>query len=361
MIYRPSYAEINLGIIRDNYHLSCQLAPDSRHLAVIKANAYGHGAGQVAKTLEDTAPAFAVAFMEEALALRETGICSPILILEGCFGSQELTIAAKNNFWMMLHSTEQLEMLEKTHLPSPIHCWLKIDTGMHRLGIDPQQTSSILARLENTGKLIDKPVLASHMANAEELHCPANRKQIEQLKQLSQGAGYLSSLANSAALMQLPASHSDWNRPGIMLYGCSPLTELAEKIGLRPAMSVYSEIMAIRDLKKGEAVGYGGHWKADQPSRIATLAIGYGDGYPRSTDNQCEVFLHGQRARVIGSVSMDMLAVDISHLPQAKVGDKVEIWGENLPVTELATRVNTLSYELLTRANQRLPRRFIEA
>ncbi|ALS99122.1 alanine racemase [Lacimicrobium alkaliphilum] len=360
MMYRPSYAEINLGVIRDNYRLSSQLAPGSRHLAVIKANAYGHGAEQVAKTLEDIAPAFAVAFTDEALSLRKAGIRAPILILEGCFGSQELTIAAKNNFWVMLHSTEQVGMLEKTHLPSPVHCWLKIDTGMHRLGIDPLQVTAILQRLQSSGKLSHKPVLASHMANAEEISCPVNQKQIEQLKLLGQSTDHPLSLANSAALMQLPDSHSDWNRPGIMLYGCSPLTEKSEQIGLRPAMAVYSQIMAIRELQKGDAVGYGGHWRADQPGRIATLAIGYGDGYPRSTDSQCEVFLHGQRARVIGSVSMDMLGVDISHLPQAKVGDKVEIWGKNLPITELASRVNTLSYELLTRVNQRLPRQFIE-
>lgn len=361
MRYRPSYAEINLGIIRDNYRLSCQLAPGSKHLAVIKANAYGHGAEQVARTLEDIAPAFAVAFVDEALALREAGICSPILILEGCFGPQELTIAANNNFWIMLHSDEQLEMLEKTPLSSSIHCWLKIDTGMHRLGIDPQQTPAALQRLQRSGKLRDKPVLVTHMANAEERDCLVNQQQIEQLKQAGLNTGLPLSLANSAALMQLPDSHSDWNRPGIMLYGGSPLTKRAEQIGLRPAMAVYSQIMAIRDLRKGEAVGYGGHWKADVPSRIATLAIGYGDGYPRSTNSRCDVFLHGQRARVVGSVSMDMLGVDITHLPQAKVGDRAEIWGENIAVTELAGKVNTLSYELLTRVNQRLPRQFIEA
>lgn len=361
MTYRPSYAEINLDIIRSNYRLSCQLAPGSQHLAVIKANAYGHGAVPVAKILEGTAPAFAVAFMDEAIILREAGIRSPILVLEGCFRAQELALAAQQNFWLMLHSPEQIDMLEATPIPSPLTCWLKIDTGMHRLGIEAEHTAVMLQRLKNTGKLAQPPVLASHMANAEELHNAANQRQIEQLKQLARNNNSPLSLANSAALMQLPASHSDWNRPGIMLYGGSALIGRSEQIGLRPTMTVYSEIMAIRQLSEGAAVGYGGHWQAPAPSLIATVAIGYGDGYPRSTDSQCEVFLHGQRARVVGSVSMDMLAVDISHIPQAKVGDKVEIWGENIAVTELATRVNTLSYELLTRVNQRLPRRYIEA
>ncbi|GGD75007.1 alanine racemase [Lacimicrobium alkaliphilum] len=360
MTYRPSFAEIDLNVIRNNYQLSCQQAPASKQLAVIKANAYGHGAVQVAKQLEDIAPAFAVAFIDEALALREAGIRSPILIMEGFFRAQELSLASEKGFWLMLHSPEQIEMLEKTPLPSPLNCWLKVDTGMHRLGILPEHVPAILERLTKRGKLAQSPVLATHMANAEEMNNPLNQRQIDRLRQLGKDTNSPLSQANSAALMQLPASHSNWNRPGIMLYGCSPLVQRSEQIGLQPAMSVYSEIIAIRELKKGDAVGYGGCWQARKPSRIATLAIGYGDGYPRSTDSQCEVFLHGQRATVAGSVSMDMLGVDISHIPEARVGDKVELWGNNIPVTELARRVNTLSYELLTRVNQRLPKHFVD-
>ncbi|WP_088330287.1 alanine racemase [Lacimicrobium sp. SS2-24] len=360
MTYRPSFAEIDLGAIRENYRLSCQLAPNSQHLAVVKANAYGHDAIEVARILKGHAPALAVAFIDEALQLREAGIDSPILVLEGCFSANELILASQHNLWLMFHSVEQVIMLESTSLPTSITAWLKVDTGMHRLGIDAAQAPSVLQRLLDTQKLSQQPVLASHMANAEVLDHPLNRQQIEQVQQLGKQTGCALSLANSAALMQLPASRFDWNRPGIMLYGCSPLEKASQQIGLKPAMRVVSSIMAIRELHPGEAVGYGGHWVASQPSRIATVAIGYGDGYPRSTHGKSDVFLHGQRAKVVGSVSMDMIGVDISHIPQARIGDQVEIWGSHVRVNELAAQVNTISYELLTRISQRLPRRFIQ-
>ncbi|GAB3036432.1 alanine racemase [Bowmanella dokdonensis] len=360
MHYRPTSARIDLPAILHNYQRVMQLAPNGQAMAVLKANAYGHGAVDVARYLEPHVPAFAVAFMDEALALREQGISKPILLLEGIFQPGELALAAEHNFWLMFHSEHQLRMLEKVSLNKPVNCWLKLDTGMHRLGLDQQQLQSWLPRLSAMSQVRGKPVVCSHFACAEQEQSQMNLLQQQQLLDLVAGTGCEFSLANSAALLGLPDAVNGWNRPGIMLYGCSSVPgKSPSELGLKPAMTVTSQVMALHTLQKGETVGYGAYWQAEGQSLIATLAIGYADGYPRLINSSTEVFLHGQRARVVGAVSMDMLAVEVTHLPQVRIGDTVEIWGENILVSEVAASANTIGYELLTRINQRMPRTYV--
>lgn len=355
MHYRPTRARINLPAILHNYRQASHLAPKARQVAVIKADAYGHGAVEVAKYLAPHVPAFAVAFIDEALLLRSAGIQKPVLILEGVNSAEELKLAQQSDFWPMLHSANQVEGLLKSDGLDDLQCWLKVDTGMHRLGLNPVEAQSWADKLGR--KLNKKPVLASHFSCAEEFHSETNKHQMQQLFALAAHLDCQVSLANSAALYTLPGAAVGWNRPGIMLYGCSPIPgKTAAEMGLQVAMQVTSQIIALRDIEAGETVGYNGRWQASQKSRIATLAIGYADGYPRLTNSSSQVYLHGERAQVVGTVSMDMLAVDVSHLPQAAIGDEVEIWGQHIPVTEVAGHANTIGYELLTRINQRMPR-----
>ena len=358
MHHRPTLAKINLSAILSNYQQACKLAPKARQVAVIKADAYGHGAIEVATYLEPHVPAFAVAFLDEALALRAAGIGKPILILEGLTGEEELRLAEQFNFWPMLHSNEQLLVLMSLTPTPELQCWLKVDTGMHRLGLTPVDAQSWADKLCREMK--QRPVLASHFSCAEVLDSPTSKHQMQQLFALAAHMECEVSLANSAALITLPQSAVGWNRPGIMLYGCPPIADkTAAELNLQVAMTVTSQIIAIREVMPGEAVGYNCRWQAEQKSRIATLAIGYADGYPRLTNSASEVFLHGQRARVVGTVSMDMLTIDINHIPEAKVGDEVELWGGNIPVNEVAVHANTIGYELLTRVTQRMHRAYL--
>ncbi|GGO67397.1 alanine racemase [Bowmanella pacifica] len=358
MHHRPTQAKINLSAILSNYQQAVKLAPKAQQLAVIKADAYGHGAVDVAAYLEPHVPAFAVAFIDEALSLRAAGIDKPIVILEGLSGEEELRLAAQYNFWPLLHSNEQLIALTALSPVPDLHCWLKVDTGMHRLGLTPVEAQSWVDKL--TRLMQRKPVLASHFSCAEEPDSPISMHQMQQLFALAAHLDCEVSLANSAALTTLPQSAVGWNRPGIMLYGSSPIAgKSAAELGLQVAMTVTSQIMAIRDVLPGETVGYNCRWQADTPSRIATLPIGYADGYPRLINSASEVFLHGQRAKVVGTVSMDMLTIDVTHIPQVQAGDEVELWGENIPVNEVAAHANTIGYELLTRVTQRMQRIYL--
>ncbi|WP_339119548.1 alanine racemase [Halomonas sp. BMC6] len=360
---RPLVAHIDLDALRHNYQLACRCAPQSRSVAVIKADAYGHGALACARALEADVPAFAVACIEEALSLREGGIQAPIVLLEGIFSAEELALVDQHRLWISVHSAWQVEALLAYSPRQPIPVWLKVDSGMHRLGFSPEQAPSVWQRLVDAPQ-VTALHLMSHFANADAQDPSYFNRQMRLLQGLAAELKAPLCLANSPATLAWPAAHGDWNRPGVMLYGSDPL-EVANDITrqLRPVMSLRSEIIALRELDTGEQVGYGGRWKAARPSRIAVVAAGYGDGYDRHAVDGTPVLVNGQRCPIAGKVSMDMLTVDVTDVPDAAIGSDVVLWGAAsngavLPVDEVARYCDTISYTLLTGVLPRAPRRY---
>ena len=355
---RSTYARVNLGAIAHNYQLACKSAPASKAIAVIKANAYGHGMVRVARKLESAVPAFAVAMIEEAVALREAGIQKPVLILQGVQDPEDLGLAAKHGFWLMLHHRRQVEAVISAKLGNPLTAWLKLDTGMHRLGLPGEGFAQLYADLLASGNIQADPVICTHLACADELGGSFTDRQLEAMS-LNAPAGAPLSIANSAGILYWPQSHAAWNRPGIMLYGSCPTGAYeAVSTDLKPAMTMCSEIISIRKIDAGEGVGYGLDWVAKRPSVIGTVAIGYGDGYPRHAPSGTPVLVKGQRAPLAGRVSMDAISVDLTDLGKVNVGDAVELWGENLGVNEVASMVGTISYEILAGLTGRVPLRY---
>lgn len=354
---RPAQAIVDLAAIRHNYQLAQQLAPRARALAVVKANAYGHGSVAVARTLEPLAPAFAVACIEEALELRQAGLSKPIVLLEGAFAAEEVRIAAAQNFWLVASGAEQVNMIAAAGLTQPLTVWLKADSGMHRLGLSGQALQDAYLRLKSLPLVRDEVVIATHFAAADELDSNYTRQQLDTFATQTAGLNAPVSLANSAAIMAWPEAHGDYTRPGIMLYGASPFLQPHPNAEtLQPVMTLESAVISVRTIETGETVGYGRSWTAQRRSTIATVAIGYGDGYPRQTPNGTPVWINGQRAPLAGHVSMDMITVDVTDLESVKVGDKVELWGAHISLNEVAQRVGTISYELVTRMPSRTPR-----
>ncbi|PLW83076.1 alanine racemase [Kineobactrum sediminis] len=354
---RPAKAGLNLGALRHNVSIARSLAPDTRLMAVVKANAYGHGSIAMAQTLEPLVDALAVACSEEALELRAAGVTCPILLMEGVFEAHELITAAQHGLWVTIDNDTQLRWLEETRLPAPLDCWLKIDTGMHRLGVLPEQFQDFHQRLLASGKLRAPPVLSTHFASADELDNPQTARQLALFESTCSGFEGLRSAANSPAVLAWPQSHYDWIRPGYMLWGNSPFAEpQPQAAGLQPVMTLSSAVISVRSVGVGERVGYGGSWQAQRPSRVATVTIGYGDGYPRTASSGTPVLIDGRRAPLVGRVSMDMITVDITDLPPVAIGAPAILWGEGLPVTEVACTTGTSGYELLTRMPSRTPR-----
>ncbi len=354
---RPNQARLDLGALRHNLGIARELAPHSNVMAVVKANGYGHGAVAIARELESLADALAVACIEEALELREAGIKTPILLLEGVFQARELGTASEQGFWVTIDNDLQLRWLEEAVLPRSLQCWLKIDTGMHRLGVQPEQAGATFQRLKNCDNALDELVLYTHFASADELDNSLTQDQLDVFDTACRDLPALRSAANSPGLLGWPASHHDWVRPGYMLYGNSPFQgphPVADR--LKPVMTLTSAIISLRDVAAGESVGYGATWTARRPSRIATVTIGYGDGYPRLATNGTPVLVNGRRAPLAGRVSMDMITVDVTDLPGAAIGDEVVLWGKDLPVGEVARHAGTIGYELTTRMPARTPR-----
>ncbi len=357
---RPTCALIHLAAIRHNYQLAQSLAPHAQALGVVKANAYGHGAVEVARTLEDLAPVFAVACLEEAIQLRDAGLRQPILLLEGPFAQQDIVTAAEQNFWLMLTCQEQIDWLVTTITKKPLRVWIKLDTGMHRLGLPVEALATVLAQLATLSHVLPDPVIATHFAIADDLSDDFTAQQIHTLCTATGTQPLPLSLANSAGILAWPASHRDYTRPGIMLYGASPFEQPhPHATPLQAAMTLTSEVIGIRTIAAGETVGYGRTWTAPDTATIATVAVGYGDGYPRHAPNGTPVIINGVRCPLVGRVSMDMITVDVSHLPSAKIGDPVELWGQQLPLNEIAQAAGTISYELVTRMPARVKRCYV--
>lgn len=323
-------------------------------LAVIKANAYGHGLTTVAEALA-SADAFAVARLEEAAALREAGCRHRIVLLEGVQDGRELDRAAELALEPFVCDDRQIEQLEAAPSAHKFRVWLKIDTGMHRLGFAPDRAARAARRLEACASVLKPLCLATHLAEAERRDGAATRAQLARFSQATAGLEGERSVANSAGLVAWPETRADWVRPGIMLYGISPFPDsTGAELGLRPAMSFETRVIALRELPPGARVGYGGTWSAARATRLAVAAAGYGDGYPRSAENGTPVAVNGATAALAGRPSMDMLTIDVTEHPHVAIGDRVELWGESVPVERVAAAAGTIAYELTCRVGRRV-------
>lgn len=355
---RPARALIDLDALRHNYRLARRLCGGNdgggRALAVVKADAYGHGAVRCALALQDEADGFAVACIEEALALREAGILAPILLLEGFFDAAELPLIAQHNLWTVVHAPWQVQALERTSLPRPLDVWLKLDSGMHRVGLDAGDYRDAWQRLRALPH-VGNIVKMSHFARADELDCTRTDEQLDVFAAATAGLPGQASVCNSPALLGWPQARADWARPGLMLYGVSPFAQsngIAAQ--LRPVMTLESKIIAVRELPAGEPVGYGARFVTDAPTRIGVVAMGYADGYPQFAVNGTPVAIDGRPGRLVGRVSMDMLTVDLTDHPQAGIGSGVELWGKQVPAAQVVAHSQTSAYRLLC-AVKRVP------
>jgi alanine racemase len=355
-------AHIDLGALRHNLAVCRAAAPASRIWAVIKADAYGHGMGHCAAALND-ADGFAVARVQEALGLRAIGIDKPILVLEGIVNEAELSAVRSMQVELTVHSAHQVELLlaqlQTDPQPRPQRIWLKLDTGMGRLGLHQSDAVALIERLQalgsNASSTLELVGIMTHLANADDLSHPMTAAQCEQARALAASFGLALSIGNSAGILAHSAARTDWVRPGIMLYGGSPLlSHSAEALDLRPVMTLTSELIAVRDLPAGAPIGYGSTYRCPEPMKVGVVAIGYGDGYPRHTPTGTPVLIRDRRASLLGRVSMDMISVDLRAIPDAEVGDKVTLWGQGLPVEEIAERAGTINYELLCRLSPRV-------
>jgi len=351
---RPILAYIDQAALTHNLSVTRRYAPHAHIMAVIKANAYGHGLIHTAHALKN-ADGFALLELEAAINLRDAGYNLPILLLEGFFSMQELALFEKYRLSAVIHHEEQIEMLAncKHH---GLNIFLKINTGMNRLGFSPECLPALLRRLSANSAIADITIM-SHFAAADEAkYNDSFTRQLKLFNQITQINSQLPhSLANSAAIIRYPETHRNWIRPGLMLYGASPFTDQsAVEIGLIPAMQLASKIIAIQHLKKGDEVGYGGSFQADKPMRIGIVACGYADGYPRHAPTGTPVLINNQRCRLVGKVSMDMLTVDITEATGVQLNNPVTLWGKNLPVEEIARYAGTVSYELLCAVSTRV-------
>lgn len=378
---RVTRAVINLTALKNNLNIVRQAAPAQKIMAVVKADAYGHGVSRIAKSLSEILSdddAFAVASIDEAIMLRSIGIKHSIVVLEGFNSSNDLPLLQQHNISIVVHHLSQIILLELNPMDARnIKVWLKIDTGMHRLGFAPDDVKKMYQRLLETG--VDTQInLMTHLANADDRSDIKSEQQIELFNRIVSGNPAETSLANSAAILAWPTAHGHWVRPGIMLYGVNPFSknkktpevnpddeseqgsdsisikDTSLEKELQPVMTLSASLIAVNKVLKGSAIGYGGAWVCPEDMNVGVVSIGYGDGYPRHTPSGTPVLINGERMPLVGRVSMDMLMVDLRRQPKAKVGDEVILWGEGLPVEEIALAADTIGYELLCGVTKRV-------
>ncbi len=374
---RGTCAVIDLAALRHNYSVIKQRVGSSNVLAVVKADGYGHGMTSIAKALPQS-DGFGVAILEEALLLRAAGITQKILMLEGALSLDELKQASESNVDVVVHQLAQVTDIEKLGSEvlsggaasgASLNVWLKIDTGMHRLGVEPSEVLNAYQRLRSCA-WVQSITLMSHFSCADEIGSVVSEAQFSLFSQLHQGllgkpaySEYLlpASLANSAGIFQEDRYHFNWVRPGIALYGSSPIEgQSAEGLGLKPVMTLVSRIIALRTVPQGESVGYGASWTARVDTQVAIVAIGYGDGYPRHMQEAAQVLVSGYLCDVVGRVSMDMIAVDVSRVNSVALNDTVTLWGKGLPVEHVAEWAGTVNYELLCQVTDRVDHRYLD-
>lgn len=354
---RPTSATIHIDALRHNLGQVRKLAPASRVMAVVKADGYGHGLERVARALSG-ADAFGVAALSDAERLRAAGLSQPIVLLSGFDAADDLPKLRELSVDTVVHHAAQLQMLEQSD-GDPIRCWLKVDTGMHRLGFAPEAVGEAYERLSKTKAVAEGIVLMSHLASSDEFD---NRQTLDQLRLFGEATAGLPgerSLANSAAVLGWPDAYGDWVRPGGALYGISVVDgKTGADFGLRPAMTLSTRLLAVNRIRKGEKVGYSATWECPEDMPVGVAAIGYGDGYPRHAPTGTPVLVNGRRAPIVGRVSMDLMTIDLRTQPEAKPGDPVVLWGEDLPVEEIGAAAGTIGYELTCSITRRV--RFVE-
>lgn len=351
---RPAHALIDLSALRHNYRVAKELT-GRRALAVIKANAYGHGALECAAALADQADGFAVSCIEEALALRKAGHRLPIVLFEGWFEAAELELICQYDLWPVIHHHGQLIDLQAATLSQPLHIWLKLDSGMHRTGFSATEYPAIWRQLSASSKVASLTSM-THLSRADEPCSGRTEEQLATFTQAVSGLDAQTTLSNSAGVLAWPDAHGDWVRPGIMLYGSSPFGfSQPHASALQPVMQLDSKIIAVHEIAAGEPIGYGSRFVTQRPSRLGVVAMGYADGYPRHAPDGTPVLVDGQRASLTGRVSMDMLTVDLTDLPHSGLGSHVRLWGKGLDAGEVAAAAGTISYQLFCNLN-RVPR-----
>lgn len=349
-------AVINRQALVDNLKLIRSKVPESNLVAVVKANAYGHGLVQVARTLEPYVEAFAVARVPEAMELKLSGIKKKIILLEGFLNAEDIPVISEHGFYTAVHDMEQIKAIEQSHISKPINAWLKIDIGMHRLGAAEDEVAKMKQLLESSDK-VAKPIgLISHLSVADTPEKDEyNQQQIEYFNKVAKCFSGDICLANSAGIIACPNARTQWVRPGIIMYGISPFADrTGSDLGLTPVMTLKSSLIAMRKVKKGAMVGYGAAWIAPYDTVIGIVAAGYGDGYPRSMPNGTPVRINGRNVPTAGHVCMDMLFVDLGPESTDKIGDEVILWGDGLPVERIAALANTIPYELVCRIMPRV-------
>ena len=368
---KPAIATINSAALRHNIQLIKSFAPNQKLLAMIKANAYGQGLLPAAHILADQVDGFGVARLREALEIQEKGYTGKILLVEGFFDREELLKTLSRRFDSVIHCYEQLELLEqvakeweeeqqkgfwkrKTKIYFPINIWLKIDTGMHRLGVHPEQVDEFYQRLKKC-PLVESISFVSHFSRADELDCGYTEKQISTFEQATQAyPEHARSISASSGILYWKQAHYEWVRPGIIMHGISPHYEPIIHLGFQPVMTLSSSLIAVRTHKAGEPVGYGGTWVSSQDTKLGVIAMGYGDGYPRNAPEGTPVLINGRKVPIVGRVSMDMLTVDLGADSQDKVGDEAIFWGKDLLIEEIAEHIGVISYELITKLTPRV-------
>lgn len=355
-------ASIDLAALKHNLSLVKQQAPKSKVLSVIKANAYGHGSVEVARALTET-DAFAVARLDEGITLRQAGIQHDIVLLEGVHSTEQLLQASRYQLSPVFHHFSQLALIESAVLEQPLtFCWMMLNSGMHRLGFRPSDVQQAYERLTHSQNISGEIGLMSHFANADIKNDPRTQQQLDIIQNVGKQLGHLTlNLANSAAVLSLTGTQTEWVRPGLMLYGISPFDDVsAHDLGLKPVMKLTAQLISIDEVEVGEQVGYGGDWQALKPTRIGTVNIGYGDGYNRHLSSCGQVVISGTKVDVLGRVSMDMICIDLSTVDDAQVGQEVALWGDGqLAVETVAQQAKTIAYELVCQVSPRVKRIYI--
>ncbi|MBD3669423.1 MAG: alanine racemase [Gammaproteobacteria bacterium] len=356
---RATEARLDLAALRSNLQRARELSPNSKMMAIIKANAYGHGLVRIGRALMEDTDAFGVASGEEAWALRMAGIQKPINLLEGFFDRDEFAQIEEHELDLTIHHVWQVNALAEAKLNKPVNVWLKLDSGMHRLGLAPDLLDEACDHLMASGNVASLGYM-THLANADDEQDPFTNEQVSVFDKTIDSREGERNIANSAGIIAWPDSHREWARPGIMLYGVSPmLGKKGEEHGLKPVMTLRSRLIAVNYLKKGDRVGYGGTWECPEDMPVGVVAIGYGDGYPRHAREGTPVRVRDQLVPLIGRVSMDMITVDLRRVVQPRVGDEVTLWGEGLPIELIAEAAGTIGYELLCGVTPRV--RMVEA
>ncbi len=350
----PVIAYINSHALLHNLSIAKKHAPKAKVIAMVKANAYGHGLENIAPVLQEHVDAFAVARLDPALQLRSLNITKPIVIMAGFYLPEQLKVMSANNFETLVHNQSQIDLLNNTELASPITVWLKVDTGMSRLGFMPNEVPNVYQQLQQCTN-VAKVGLMTHFPDADDVTKPVTNNQVTEFMKLLPDLDIDRSLAKSAGVIAYPDSHADTIRPGVMLYGASPLMhKTADQLNLKPVMTLKAPVIALRQLKKGAAVGYGGTFVCPEDMQIGVIGVGYGDGYPRHAKPGTPILLNGKRVPLIGRVCMDMLMVDLRDCSNVSIGDKATLWGDGLPAGEVALCAGTIPYDLFCGVSKRV-------